>query len=71
MVGNDAIRNRKMLYMLIKMSSKWYCKEVDSLFQENENIEDHCNNGEMVIFVDELETFCYEMKIKMENIEMV
>ena len=57
--------------MLIKMSSKWFCKEVTSLFQENSNVEQHCENGEMVIFVDDLETFTSEMDVEIDDIEMV
>ena len=57
--------------MLIKMSSKWYCKEVTSLFAENANIRSHCENGEMVIFVNDLENFTAEMDVELDDIEMV
>ncbi len=60
-----------MFYMFIKMSSKWFCKEVDSLFAETENIRQHMANGEIVVLVDDIEEFCYTMEVKMDEIEMV
>lgn len=59
------------MYMFIKMSSKWFCKEITDLFTENPNIEAHVENGEMVVFMDDIEEFCDQMKVKQDEIEMV
>ena len=59
------------MFMFIKMSSKWYCKEVESLFSENPNIEAHVGNGTMVVLMDDIESFCDEMDVEKDEIEMV
>ena len=60
-----------MIYMFIKMSGKWYCKEVTNLFTEQSNIEAHINNGEIVCLTDDIDGFAAEMEIEIDDIEIV
>ncbi len=60
-----------MLYMFIKMSSKWFCKKVESIYFEEANIKDHIENGNIVCFADDIEDFASEMEIEENDIEMV
>jgi hypothetical protein len=57
--------------MFIKMSGKWYCKQVDSLYTEQSNIESHCNNGELVVLADDIDGFAEEMQVDVDDIVMV
>jgi hypothetical protein len=56
--------------MFVKMSGGWFCKEIDSLSAQQRNIVAHIDNGEIVAFSDDVETFASEMEIEVEDIEM-
>lgn len=58
-----------MFYRLIKMSNKWMGLKVD-LEEDLENIEEFANCG-VVVIADELEMFCDELGIDMDDIELV
>jgi hypothetical protein len=71
MVGNDAIRNRKMIYMFILMSSGWHCKEYEQMRDAVYDAQNHIDNGDTVAFQDDKEYFAEQMKIDVDDITMV
>ena len=50
-----------MIYMFIKMSSRWYYKEVQSVYSSNAL--EHISQGEVVAYAEDPETFAFEMGI--------
>ena len=59
--------------MFIRMSGKWYYQEFSTLSSSKlqENMREHVNNGTIVAFADDLESFADEMGIKVDDIEFV
>lgn len=56
------------MYMFIKMSSGWHGKKINVI--NTEDVFDFVNNGEIVAFSDEIETFADEMGIEVDDIKM-
>jgi hypothetical protein len=57
--------------MFIKMTRKWHCVEFDIFNSEDRlNLTTHVENGNIVVFADEVECFAKEMDIDIEDIEM-
>ncbi len=59
-----------MIYMFIKMSSKWYGVEYSDFATAEENAMGHIGQGSIVVFSDDIETFADEMNIEQDEIEM-
>ncbi len=55
-----------MFYMFIKMSSGWYCQKISGISTADTHA--HIANGDMVVFMDDIEDFCDTMDVKMEDI---
>lgn len=60
-----------MLYMFIKMSSKWFCREIETIESVARNVMLHVESGELVTFADDVEGFADEMEIEVTDIEMI
>lgn len=56
------------MYMFIKMSSGWYGKKINVI--NTGDVFDFVDNGEIVAFSDEIETFADEMGIEVKDIKM-
>lgn len=46
-----------MLYRLVYMSGKWISVEIDSVSADSTNIEQFASEGQIVVIVDDLESF--------------
>lgn len=59
------------MYMFIKMSSKWFYREVQSISQAMNcyHAMEHVSQGEIIAFGDDVEYFADEMGIKVEDME--
>lgn len=71
MVGNDANRSKKMIYMFILMSSGWHCKEYERMSDAVYDAQNHIDNGDTVAFQDDKEYFADQMKISVDDIKEV
>ena len=57
-----------MYYMFVKMSSGWFGKEVLGIKHASYDAEAHVDNGEVVVFTDDIEAFTDEMGIESDDI---
>jgi len=57
--------------MFIKMSSKWFCRKIETIESVARNTILHIENGEVVAFADDIEGFADEMEIEVADIEMI
>ena len=57
-----------MIYMVVKMSSAWYAREIDSYISVLSNLEEHVKSGELVVFTDDLEGFRQEFDLDYDDI---
>ena len=60
-----------MYYMFIKMSSGWFCKEVEDVRAASSDAMVHVEGGEIVAFGDDVGSFADEMGIREDEIQMV
>lgn len=62
------------MWLMILMSSRWHAKEYESEEDLRDDLDDafiFVNEGTVVAICDDLETFCDEMGVEMEDIVIV
>ena len=60
-----------MIYMFIKLSTGWFCKEISDVKSYENDIQDHVDEGEIIAIGDDIEYFADEMNINVDDINMV
>ncbi len=60
-----------MIYVIVKMSSKYYVQKYDDVSAAEENIQDHVDGGDIIIVTDDYEYFASTMGIDIDEFEMV
>ena len=60
-----------MIYYVVKMSSKWYAREISDVASYEQDIQDLVNSGDIVSLTDDLGTFADQMGIEESDIEMI
>lgn len=62
------------MWMMILMSGRWYAKEFDGEEHLRDSMDEvfiHVGEGTVVCFTDDLETFCDELRVLVDNIVIV
>jgi len=59
------------MFAFVKLSSKWYCREFSSISFAASWAEEHVNNGDIVVFADDVEWFASEFELDIDDIEIV
>ena len=58
------------IYILIKMSEKWHALRAESILEAEAVITAHIEQGTIVMICDDLESFCDEMKMSLQDIDV-
>jgi hypothetical protein len=58
-----------MIYKIIKIGNNFYASEIDDILDDRKITEQQIDNGNIVIFADDLE--CVKRELKISNIEIV
>ena len=60
-----------MIYVILKMSSKWFVQKFDDVASAGENIQEHVDAGDIIVVCDDYEYFADTMNIDIDEFELV
>lgn len=60
-----------MIYVIVKMSSKWYVIEYSDVEEAGKNIQDHVDQGSIVVVCDDYEYFIDLVGLDPDDFEIV
>lgn len=59
------------MFYVVKMSGKWYAREISDIASYEQDIQDLVNAGDIVSLTDDIEYFASEIGIDKNDIEMI